>query len=299
MIKSDSLVTIVMNCFNGEKYLHDSVKSIINQKYKNWELIFWDNKSTDNSAKIFKSFKDKRLRYYCAKKKTVLYKARNLAIKKARGEFIAFLDVDDFWTRDKLFKQIPKFKNKNVGLVYSNFYKYYQKNKKKKIAYKNNLPSGNVTKKIIEKYQVGILTVVLRRKFIMKQKKIFDYQYDLIADYDFILDFSRKYSFECINQPLAFYRIHKEQLQKKEMIKQAIQFCRWFKNKNIIVRFKKYNINTIKKKYNYFSLVKNLNKNKFKIYLKIFKQFDLDNFLKISAIIFLPKKIIFNFIENV
>ena len=111
------LVSIIMNCYNGEKYLKHSIKSIINQKYVNWELIFWDNKSTDNSAKILKKFKDKRIKYFYAKKKTVLYKARNLALKKAKGKFIAFLDVDDLWTKDKLSKQIPKFKDKKVGIV--------------------------------------------------------------------------------------------------------------------------------------------------------------------------------------
>ena len=63
------LVSIIMNCYNGEKYLKHSIKSIINQKYVNWELIFWDNKSTDNSAKILKKFKDKRIKYFYAKKK--------------------------------------------------------------------------------------------------------------------------------------------------------------------------------------------------------------------------------------
>ena len=57
------LVSIIMNCYNGEKYLEDSLKSIINQTYKNWELIFWDNKSTDNSKKIFKSYNAKYYSY--------------------------------------------------------------------------------------------------------------------------------------------------------------------------------------------------------------------------------------------
>ena len=74
-----------MNCFNGEKYLKYSIESILSQTYQNWELIFWDNKSTDNSAKILKSFKDKRIKYFYSKNKTVLYKARNLAIKKTKG----------------------------------------------------------------------------------------------------------------------------------------------------------------------------------------------------------------------
>ena len=297
-MKDKSLVSIIMNWYNGEKYLDESIQSIINQKYKNWELIFWDNKSTDNSAKIFKSFKDSRLKYFFSDKKTVLYKARNLAIKKAKGEFIAFLDVDDIWSKDKLSKQIPKFTNKKVGLVYSNFYKYFQRNKKKEIAYKNNLPAGYIAKQIIEKYQVGFLTVVLRKKFLIKEK-VFDFEYDLIADYDFILNFSKKHYFECINQPLAFYRIHSNQLQKIEMINQAKQYCRWIKNKNILKKFREYNLNSIKKKYDYFQLIKDLDKNKLKIFWKIFKKQDYSNFIKITALVFFPNKIIYDFIENV
>ena len=68
MIKSP-LVSVIMNCYNGEKYLKLAIASIINQKYTNWELIFWDNKSTDNSAKILKKFKDKRIKYFFSKKK--------------------------------------------------------------------------------------------------------------------------------------------------------------------------------------------------------------------------------------
>ena len=93
------LVSIIMNCYNGETYLADALKSIISQTYKNFEVIFWDNQSHDNSAFIYKSFKDKRLKYYYAKKHTSLYRARNLALKKTRGEFIAFLDTDDVWLK--------------------------------------------------------------------------------------------------------------------------------------------------------------------------------------------------------
>ena len=69
IIPKEPLVSIIMNCHNGEKYLKKSVSSIINQSYRNWELIFWDNKSSDNSAKILKNFKDKRIKYFYSKKK--------------------------------------------------------------------------------------------------------------------------------------------------------------------------------------------------------------------------------------
>mgnify|MGYP000238500923 CR=1 FL=1 len=93
----EKLVNIIVNCYNGEKYLKKNLESIQKQKYSNWELIFWDNQSSDNSKKIFDSFKDKRFKYYCSDKHTTLYEARNLACKKTNGEFIAFLDCDDWW----------------------------------------------------------------------------------------------------------------------------------------------------------------------------------------------------------
>ena len=62
---ADPLVSILMNCYNGEKYLHEAIDSVLAQTYKNWELIFWDNRSSDRSAEIFKSYNDKRLKYTC------------------------------------------------------------------------------------------------------------------------------------------------------------------------------------------------------------------------------------------
>ena len=82
------LVSIIMNCHNGDLYLKESLKSVLKQKYKNWELIFWDNCSTDNSKQIIKKLKDKRIKYFFSGKFNTLYKSRNLAIKKAKGKYI-------------------------------------------------------------------------------------------------------------------------------------------------------------------------------------------------------------------
>ena len=192
---------------------------------------------------------------------------------------------------------MPKFKKKNVGLVYSNFYKYYKKGKKK-IAHNDKLPKGKITSSIIKNYQIGIITVVIRKKFI-NNNITFDSRYDLISDYDFGLNFSLKHNFESINKPLAFYRIHKNQIQKKKMILQAQQFCDWFLKKNIKKKFKNYDTSSIQRKYEYYDLIRDLNKSKIKLYLKMFKNFNLKNFLKVNALIFFPKKIIFKFIDNV
>ena len=105
--ENQPLVSIIMNCYNGEAYLHESIKSVLSQTYQNWELIFWDNKSKDNSAQIFKSYKDKRFKYFYADEHTTLYKARNLAIEKSQGELLAFIDTDDIWEHNKLELQVP------------------------------------------------------------------------------------------------------------------------------------------------------------------------------------------------
>ena len=63
-INKSPLVSIIMNCYNGEKYLKQSIETILSQTYQNWELIFWDNLSTDNSKIILKNFNDKRIKYF-------------------------------------------------------------------------------------------------------------------------------------------------------------------------------------------------------------------------------------------
>ena len=122
MTDKNPLVSVIMNCFNWEKYLLKATDSVLKQKYQNWELIFWDNKSTDSSEKIFKSIKDKRFKYFLADKHTSLYKARNLAIEKANGIYLSFLDTDDYWLPDKIKEQIDLINKKNVGVVYSNLW---------------------------------------------------------------------------------------------------------------------------------------------------------------------------------
>ena len=91
-MRSKPLVSVIVNCFNGEKYLSEAIDSVISQNYINWELIFWDNLSTDTSAEIFNKYNDSRLKYFLTEKHTNLSEARALAIEKSQGEIITFLD---------------------------------------------------------------------------------------------------------------------------------------------------------------------------------------------------------------
>ena len=118
-MKAQPLVSVIMNCFNCERYLKEAIDSVYAQTYTNWEIIFYDNASTDNSASIAKLF-DNRLMYFKGNETIPLGAARNIALLKCRGELIAFLDCDDLWKNDKLALQVPYFNDPEVGLVFSN-----------------------------------------------------------------------------------------------------------------------------------------------------------------------------------
>ena len=87
----EPLVSIMMNCYNGEKYLREAIESVLAQTFQNWELIFWDNQSTDQSANIFKSYKDPRLKYFLSPEHTDLGGGRAKAFQHLKGEFIAMM----------------------------------------------------------------------------------------------------------------------------------------------------------------------------------------------------------------
>ena len=98
-------VSVIMNVHNGEEFITEAIYSVINQTYQNWELIVWDNYSTDNTYKIVKSFKDKRIIYFKSDVFDKLYTARNKAIDVSNGDLITFLDADDIWLPNKLEEQ--------------------------------------------------------------------------------------------------------------------------------------------------------------------------------------------------
>ena len=112
-IDNELLVSVIMNCYNGEKYLREAIDSVYSQTYKDWEIIFWDNASTDRSAEIAKSYNSK-LKYFRGEKTIPLGAARNKALEKCSGDYVAFLDCDDLWMEDRLKKQMELMLRKKI-----------------------------------------------------------------------------------------------------------------------------------------------------------------------------------------
>ena len=215
---NNPLVSIVINCYNGEKYLRQSIESILDQSYQNLELIFWDNHSTDQSKNIIKSYDDKRIKYFFSQNHSTLYQARNLALKECKGEFISFLDVDDYYLKDRIVKQLLHFKDQKVGVTYSNYYRYYEDINKKKLLTNKMLPSGNLTKYILEESQISFMTVMIRKKSLESLQFNFDQKYSIIGDYDLLYRLSFNWDFYYIKEPLAVYRIHDDNFSKNSIL---------------------------------------------------------------------------------
>jgi glycosyltransferase involved in cell wall biosynthesis len=263
---NNPLVSIVINCYNGEKYLRQSIESILDQSYQNLELIFWDNHSTDQSKNIIKSYDDKRIKYFFSQNHSTLYQARNLALKECKGDFISFLDVDDYYLKDRIVKQLLYFKDQKVGVIYSNYYRYYEDINKKKILTNKMLPSGNLTKYILEESQISFMTVMIRKKSLESLQFNFDQKYSIIGDYDLLYRLSFNWDFYYIKEPLAVYRIHDDNFSKNSILF-IDELKDWYnKNYSSFVNKKNY----IYKKIIFFQALEYSSK---KNILKFFKEF--------------------------
>lgn len=107
-MKNEELISIITPVYKCEKLISSTLECVLNQTYKNWEIILVDDCSPDNSAKVIKEFveKDNRIKYYKLDKNSGAAIARNKALSESRGRFIAYLDSDDLWKPDKLEKQV-------------------------------------------------------------------------------------------------------------------------------------------------------------------------------------------------
>ena len=118
----NELVSIIMPSYNTGKYIADSIQSVLNQTYQNWELIIVDDCSTDNTDQIIESFlKDNRIRYLKNKTNSGAAISRNYALREARGKWIAFLDSDDLWDAEKLEKQIDFMRRNGYAFTFTDY----------------------------------------------------------------------------------------------------------------------------------------------------------------------------------
>lgn len=114
-------VSIITPVFNSSKFLEETIASVLNQTFTDWEWMITDDKSTDNSVEIIQKINDSRVQLILSDKNGGAGHARNLSLKQASGRFITFLDADDFWEPNFLEEMISFMKKENTELAYSNY----------------------------------------------------------------------------------------------------------------------------------------------------------------------------------
>jgi len=287
------LVSIIVNCKNGSKYLEKCLSSIKNQTFQDWEVIFFDNNSSDNSFEIFNHYKDNRFKYFRSKKNENLYKARNLACKHANGKYIAFLDTDDWWDKNYLSSKKKFLINLRYDYLYSNVLLYNEK-KDKFVKYKKiNFPEGLIYNFLSKDYFIIISGLIIKKKLLEKEY-YFNEAYNIIGDYDLIMRISKYANAKGFNRPLVNYRVHQNNFSKLNNRLFYEEYKIWFNTQS------KLKDNSFIKNRKYFQLKLNQLEIKYLLYetktlnllIKIVKISDFFLMIKFLSAFFLPLKLI-------
>ena len=206
-------VSVIIPTYNREEYICETIQSVLDQTYKDFEIIVVDDGSTDNTKKKLEIFGSKiKLTEQKNSERAI---SRNNGIKNSGGKYIAFLDSDDIWIKDKLEKQVEVLDNKkDFILVYGQSHRINKKSQTIKTA-KRQLEgySGNVFEELLMRNFITSPTPMIRREYF-EMTTGFNTKYIPYEDWEFWLRFSLFGKFYFIPDLLAYYRIHPEQSVK-------------------------------------------------------------------------------------
>jgi glycosyltransferase involved in cell wall biosynthesis len=202
------LVSVIIPCYNSARYVAQAVDSALAQTYSPAEIIVVDDGSTDNSAEVLKAY-ELRIQYVY-QSNCGLGGARNRGIREARGEFIAFLDADDFWVEEKLNDEMQVFlSNAAVGLVHSDCI-YFDEHRDRYFTKQllRHTFVGRCYARLFFGNRIFVSTVVVRKE-CLDTVGLFDEQtFPGTEDYDLWLRVAQKYEFAYVPRHLAIYRHH-------------------------------------------------------------------------------------------
>ena len=196
-------VSVILPTYNRARLLGKAVRSVLNQTYKDLEVIVVDDCSTDNTKEVVKSLDDERIIYIQNMKNRGAASARNTGIEVANGKYIAFQDSDDLWLRDKLEKQICAFEESTpkTGVVYTGFWRIDNHGKTYIPSKWISKKEGDIHKVLLEGNFVGGVTAVTR-KTCLEKVGMFDERLPRFQDWELFLRLSKFYLFKYINEPL-------------------------------------------------------------------------------------------------
>nr|MCR4662547.1 glycosyltransferase [Endomicrobiaceae bacterium] len=222
------LISVIIPTYNRAHLIKRSVESVLNQTYKNLELIIVDDGSTDNTKEVIDSVNDKRIIYTYQTNQGVSA-ARNKGIDLAKGKYIAFQDSDDVWHTDKLEIQIQKLKENNADIIYTK--RIVFGNLRKKILPKESI-EGFLDKKELP-LTVAPSTLLGKREIFLNNK--FDLSLLGIEDFELALRINKKHSIYFTDKPLIDYYTQKDSLSNNAE-RELKDFERILKNNTICLK---------------------------------------------------------------
>ena len=207
----EPLITVGIPSYNHAAFLAEALDSVTKQTYSNLEIIIVENSSTDNTDEVLSHFKDPRISVIKTNNGGSIAMSRNIVLNKSNGDWIAYLDSDDWWTLDKLDKCAKEFQD-GVNIIYHDLIAV---NGKKANNQGNNLGSRRLKKPVFKDLMINGNTIatssVVVRKSILSEVNGMNESKDLfgIEDFNTWLKISRiTDGFKFINQELGFYRVH-------------------------------------------------------------------------------------------
>ena len=206
------IFSVIIPLYNKEQYIKDTIYSVINQTFTNFEIIIIDDGSTDRSLEVVKSIDDLRV-ILINQTNGGVSKARNRGIREAKGEFIAFLDADDIWASNKLEKQY-KIHQKYPELKWScGGYKIIgDKKKNREVIFKSNLLNlgliDDAIDAIVEGLRISTITVVIRKEIFNNNRLYFNEDINTSEDREVWYKIASLYpSIGYVPKILAFYKV--------------------------------------------------------------------------------------------
>jgi glycosyltransferase involved in cell wall biosynthesis len=205
-------VSVIMNVRDGAATLREALASVRTQTFTDWELVVFDDRSRDESAAVVRAVADPRIRYFLAPETVPLGRARDLAIRLASGEWLAFLDQDDVWAPDKLQRQVALAeKDPSIGIVYGRTVMFSARGLLRDFDRWHEfspLPEGDIFERLVsESCFIAMSSSMLRRSAAEEIGGVPD-SIEVIPDYHLFLGVARRYRAAAVQQVVCYYRLH-------------------------------------------------------------------------------------------
>ena len=213
-------VSVIVLTYNRAHMVTETIDSILNQTFKDFELIVVDNESVDNTEEIVKSYIDERIRYFKHQNNGLIAVNRNYGIDKARGEYIAFCDDDDLWMPEKLERQMLEFeKDSQIGLVCTNGKNFGKKSEHGKMI-QARLEDNDFTFESLIWCNHIIGSSIVVKKVVIDDVGMMDESPEIFTaeDYELWLRIAKRYRIKYIDLPLVKYRTHAGAWRSREYI---------------------------------------------------------------------------------